>query len=580
MVYSSQKIPWLPLADLFPTELHGQEPSFVSQLRKPDFQRATLSWTPQDCVMLIQSMVERLVVPSIVMWTSPLSTYRYILDGAHRVSVVMAWLTDDWGEKAAAEVAETEEEEEQIKKAASEVREKLRQGVGFFTDLRADYDEFKRISDSGGDALEDLGEQRHQRALFYADYIGKQSNFPVLWVEGDYNRAEQSFLRINNSGQGLSEWEKRVIEYRNSSAMRVIMSVANSSSAEHYWPALSRTDTQREQLASQISEIHDGIRHLRTSLFEPPLGRPFRPGIVPMLGMPNPGGKADLLGELLCVLQGNRGTEAEITALLAGDLGVEESKPIVNNGLQLVTDALDKLSYLTGAAMLSNNRNQNKSLGIIPLLYMYTDAGRYVRSLLYGFAYWLFNGNQEARLARMRIFCGYRAGFEQVLLHHKGDVVALTQRTGSGSEITAQTAQYFHRLLETIIHNAGGISSIGFMQDYKVMVQEVIGKTVADAIEFPEYQATGRVFTSRQKAARLYYTFFDNHARCGICGGFLDLTDAVQHDHVIDYAKGGPTDSANHQLAHPFCNNPQTKQLIADVRAKRLRPELPPFVPR
>ena len=215
MVYSSQKIPWLPLADLFPTELPGQEPSFASQLRKPDFQRSTHSWTPQDCVMLIQSMVEGLVVPSIVMWTSSLSTYRYILDGAHRVSVVMAWLTNDWGDNEAAKVAETEEEEDQIKKAASEVRERLRQSVGFFTDLRADYDAFKRISDSVGDPLDELGEQRQQRAIFYANYIGKQSNFPILWVEGDYNRAEQSFLRINNSGQGLSEWEKRVIEYRN-----------------------------------------------------------------------------------------------------------------------------------------------------------------------------------------------------------------------------------------------------------------------------------------------------------------------------------------------------------------------------
>ena len=187
--------------------------------------------------------------------------------------------------------------------------------------------------------------------------------------------------------------------------MRVIMSVANSSSAEHYWPALSTTDTQREQLARQISEIHDGIRHLRTSLFEPLPSRPFRPERQPLLGMPNPGGKADLLGELLCVLQGDRGTDAEITALLAGDRGIEESKLIVNNGLQLVSGALDKLSYFTGAAMLSNNRNQNKSLGLSHSS-THTPISAGIRSLLYGFAFWLFHGNQETRLARMRVSQG------------------------------------------------------------------------------------------------------------------------------------------------------------------------------
>src|SRR5262249_31474091 len=202
----------------------------------------------------------------------------------------------------------------------------------------------------------------------------------------------------------------------------------------------SPADLQHEQLARQIAEIHDGVHHLRAALFEPVPSRPFCPGRVPLLGMPYPGGKPDLLGELLCVLKGNRGTEAEITALLAGDMGLAESKPIINNGQQLITDALDKLSHLTGATIVGNNLNQNKPLGIIPLLYTYTDAGRYVRSLLYGFAFWLLNRNQETRLARMRVFAGYRAAFEQVILHHKGDVVALTQRTGSGSEITVQTA--------------------------------------------------------------------------------------------------------------------------------------------
>ncbi len=68
------------------------------QLRKPDFQRATWAWSPQDCIALIESIVNAQVIPSIIMWKSPTNGLHYVLDGAHRISVVIAWLNDDWGD--------------------------------------------------------------------------------------------------------------------------------------------------------------------------------------------------------------------------------------------------------------------------------------------------------------------------------------------------------------------------------------------------------------------------------------------------------------------------------------------------
>ena len=34
-------------------------------LRKPDFQRATWAWTPEDCVELLESVLHERVVPSV-----------------------------------------------------------------------------------------------------------------------------------------------------------------------------------------------------------------------------------------------------------------------------------------------------------------------------------------------------------------------------------------------------------------------------------------------------------------------------------------------------------------------------------
>lgn len=68
--------------------LYGDE-SFTPYLRKPDFQRATWAWSPVECVDLLEAVLEERVVPSIILWKSP-ESYLYVLDGGHRVSVLLA----------------------------------------------------------------------------------------------------------------------------------------------------------------------------------------------------------------------------------------------------------------------------------------------------------------------------------------------------------------------------------------------------------------------------------------------------------------------------------------------------------
>ncbi len=80
-------------------DLFGEHTSSrATLLRKPDFQRTTWSWTAEDCVSLLESIVNEQVIPSIIMWSSPENGYDYVLDGGHRISVVLAWLNDNWGE--------------------------------------------------------------------------------------------------------------------------------------------------------------------------------------------------------------------------------------------------------------------------------------------------------------------------------------------------------------------------------------------------------------------------------------------------------------------------------------------------
>jgi hypothetical protein len=94
----------------------------VPWLRKPDFQRETSAWTPQKCVDLLQSVVSRFVVPGVIMWRNEETDLIYVLDGAHRISVILAWMKDDWGDKAGTGYYERHKHRNEIDRAAEQVQ--------------------------------------------------------------------------------------------------------------------------------------------------------------------------------------------------------------------------------------------------------------------------------------------------------------------------------------------------------------------------------------------------------------------------------------------------------------------------
>ena len=65
-------------------------------LRKPDFQRETNHWTPEQVVSLLECYINGDLIPSVILWMSP--AYLFVIDGGHRLSVIKAWIEDDYGD--------------------------------------------------------------------------------------------------------------------------------------------------------------------------------------------------------------------------------------------------------------------------------------------------------------------------------------------------------------------------------------------------------------------------------------------------------------------------------------------------
>src|SRR5215469_9290125 len=67
-------------------------------LRKPDFQRETSSWKPNTVMELVRSFLDGDLIPSVILWQSPETGNIFVIDGAHRLSALIAWVRDDYGD--------------------------------------------------------------------------------------------------------------------------------------------------------------------------------------------------------------------------------------------------------------------------------------------------------------------------------------------------------------------------------------------------------------------------------------------------------------------------------------------------
>ena len=74
---------------------HLEDGFFSASLRKPDFQRETVHWPPDKVFDLIRAFVDGELVPAVILWRQGANVF--VIDGAHRLSALMAWVYDDYG---------------------------------------------------------------------------------------------------------------------------------------------------------------------------------------------------------------------------------------------------------------------------------------------------------------------------------------------------------------------------------------------------------------------------------------------------------------------------------------------------
>ena len=191
---------------------------FYSGLRKPDFQRETANWSPAKIQDFIQTFLDGDLIPAIIFWGA--GGNNFVIDGAHRLSALAAWVHDDYGDgKKSREFFQNYIPPEQLA-AAERTRKLINNSIGTFVEHQA--------------AVKHP-DQSKPEVIKRAKRLGS-APLQLQWVPtADAKKAEASFFKINQAATEIDPTELRILRARfspNAVAARVIV---RGATGHKYW---------------------------------------------------------------------------------------------------------------------------------------------------------------------------------------------------------------------------------------------------------------------------------------------------------------------------------------------------------
>lgn len=489
----TEKIDKISLRDL------EREAHLLPNLRKPDFQRETNHWSPEQVASLVQCFAEGDLIPSVILWSS--TQYIFVIDGGHRLSALRAWIEDDYGVGPISMQFFGYQITDDQRKAADETRRLIEKRVGSWQHWRT---------------------KNQQPNLAEIDRI-KAKNLstraiPVQWVPGDVERAEASFYKINTQGTPLDDIEELLIRNRKRPVPIAARSIIRAGMGHKYWSRFTETNKKR---------IEEQAKALYQVLFEPELEAPIKTLDLPLGGVAGVRTALSLLIDFVLVANRNQqGLPAKVEDQTADETG-ESTIWVLEKSLALA-------QRMTG--------NDSGSLGLHPAVYFYGSSGRHSPPLFMGMATLIARKVSNNDDGFYRIFTECRKTLEDTPVKNKPLLTPIIQQLRSGKRYEA-----IANLLDQMIKNikAGTSPTEQQIVDWAGVSGKVfVGSEIT----------TGRSFSEDTKSAVYLKQALERALRCPICEGYLDPQKSVSYDHQIRLREGGNGSEGNCQLTHPYCN--------------------------
>src|SRR3989339_611478 len=307
---------------------------FITNVRKPDFQRETNEWEPEKVVEFVESFINGDLIPAIILWRSP-AGYLFVIDGSHRLSSLISWINNDYGDGIASKKFYDGVIDEEQKEIANATRELMEKRVGSYEDYKLTLTHPDKVK---------------------PEIIRKSKNLGALaiqlqWVEGDVSKAEDSFFKINQQAAPINKTELILLKSRRKPSCIAARAIMKSGKGHKYWSLFSE-EKQKEiqELASEINRI----------LFSPRLDTPLKTLDIPLCG---------------------KISSAQTLPLILGFVNISNNI-YDNDEIENLSDDKDgskTIEYLRNTKRIAQRMNSNEpfSLGLHPIVYFYSKTARH-----------------------------------------------------------------------------------------------------------------------------------------------------------------------------------------------------------
>ncbi|HEY1686146.1 MAG TPA: DUF262 domain-containing protein [Tepidisphaeraceae bacterium] len=480
-------------------------------LRKPDFQRTTAYWTPQKIAGFIHSFLNGDLIPALIFWQSESSGSIFVIDGAHRLSALVAWVHDDYGDRNISIPFFDARIPDEQAKAANETRRLIAQQIGTYAEIKH------------GANLSD------ERKRFAAKLAA--GGVVLQWVKGDSTRAYRSFHTINTEQTPIGEIERRFI--RDRKGPNAIASRALVSAGTGQFSRSSFSDANKSEIKKIAKEIYE-------DLFVPPLDTPIKTLDLPVAGRSY---SADSMGMILDFVEFvNRNRNP----------GIDPPKPRRKRKLDILAatmtndeDGSTTIQFLKNVRRASSliAGTKPESLGLHPAVYFYSATGNYQPSAFLAAVSFVLEIQENNRLNK---FTECRKEFEELLLKYKHFINEIVRKYGSGHRSLNALAKLYQHLFDGVANKKSESEIMPALAE-----DDRLGflKPIID-----DDRGTKKEFTSDRKSAIYLREALDRAVCCKICGARVHLK-SISIDHIQRKVDGGLGSEENGQVSHPYCNS-------------------------
>lgn len=460
-----------------------------SLLRKPDFQRETDDWDVENVATLIRSLCDGHLIPALIMWAQK-DGYLFVIDGAHRLSALIAWVNDDYGDGPVSRKFFGNDIPRKQIEAAEACRNLVRETVGNYADV---------IST----AINDTPQRVRTRANL-------ASSLPTQQVHGDSDAAQTSFFAINQRSVQINPTEQYLIEARKKANVIAARAILRSAMGHQYWSKFD--EKKRKEIEAKAKSIYSAI---------------FRPdslskGVhyLPIAGESQTGNSLRIVVDLISIA-----TAKSERAWTDSNDDIDGSET-----LRVLNQTHAAVKIISGS---------HGSLGLHPYIYFWSATGNHSPAAFLA-AIEFFRSIENAN--KMFDFVLYRARFENILSESSDLLKHISGTQGGWKKSLAKIRGLYEEILRFL--------QDGKDDEY---IRAVLSDRVPSTKRLTTEQESSPRISKGTKAAVRRRLVLDSSIKCWICHAKMMLDD-VSHDHKVKASDGGLGNEENIEPAHGYCN--------------------------